>query len=351
MWRGEYAKSGNTTDLEKECVIGDLAFGLQKMWTKVRGTANALSFLDGLAAWANRPNISQIFTLNDSLKDLQKRPSFQEAVAETTKRLRLLNQLIQNAPPGIIGQFAGGSINYGPFYNVHGGVTPSDTDWIVVANTEFFRTSDQSRRLFDPQKGFPEDFSKQIRGRISHFFDLWQEKKVQYLYQKGVVDGYPFSVKIIPLPEFVWEFIEVPTNLMDQREDRVVTMQGYKSKPDPGLVSEQRNFFGESYSYPNEEIGIENGEIVSTIAAGIVYHNRFYTGDHHNHALPTFDVYYDPLGQISQIFHTFRSLLQTEYHKEVDLFPEEKPDIMNLFDRSVYLSPQMYRESKRRMTV
>ncbi len=202
--------------------------------------------------------------------------------------------------------------------------------------------------MFTEEKGFSREQTQRLVVRCNRFSRLLEDGQAAFLYEKLAVDSVALSLKIIPLSIFLWEFIDMPLDLMTQRHDQEVYIAGYKPTTSIDIVSEQRNFFGQAWRFQNTITPLAHGEAISAIPSAKMLAARFYAGEHHGHLFPRLKVLYDRDGSVGSTVEKFKDILRIEYEIERQAAPvDQQPDLLAIMDRLPFFSPQVVNEAGR----
>ncbi|MEK7092318.1 MAG: hypothetical protein AAB907_01700 [Patescibacteria group bacterium] len=319
-------------------VVGKIAFHLDQAWLNAKDEGKASDFLD---------NHKQVVEALDLPVELwqertailgRRQPSLGEAVEETVKRLKFLEKFSAGLPQEVVGEICGGSMSYGRFYNVRGGDNPSDIDIILVVDPSFFSFEEIPERIVDSSLGFQSEEGSLFVQRCLNFQNLYAIGEAQMLSQKFSIEDYALSLKVIPLPNFLWEFKVVPEGLVSQRANRAVSIMDYKPAPYSDKNSPRKSFFADTYVFHAKEKILPNGEAITEVPVAVFKDGVLYTGDHHNHLLPKFEVYADESGVVSRVVQNFEITLRKEFDTESAVSHNgRRADLVNSMDRLPFL--------------
>lgn len=80
--------------------------------------------------------------------------------------------------------------------------------------------------------------------------------------------------------------------------------------------------------------------------AAVFKDGTLYTGDHHNHVIPRFEVYFDSNGEVTNIVNGLALLLKTEFEHEAKIIDNSNNiGFINIMDRLPVLSPQLIKHT------
>lgn len=328
--------------------ISSVASYIDGLWNKAHVEGNGPEFLDQLNIWADRLDNYSIFGRSRLTSISMPQPSLKEAIFETSKRLIFLEQFSRDLPGSVIAEIIGGSMSYGRFYNIRGGDKPSDIDIFFIVDDTFFDSSADASLIMHGDKGFSGDESNGLVRRISNFKDLYTQERADMFYHKFFHQGFPLSLKIIPERKFIWEFIDVPNQLMAERKDREVSIRVYKGTSIPWSESVQTDFFNDRYQTDITAQPLSNGESIANLPVSIFENGKFYTGDHQSSFMPCFDIAYQRDTRAATIIQSFLHLLRKEFDVESQYAsPGVAIDYVHILTRRNILSPYVVARAKR----
>ncbi|KKS41654.1 MAG: hypothetical protein UV61_C0006G0006 [Candidatus Gottesmanbacteria bacterium GW2011_GWB1_43_11] len=351
------AREDLSTGQTREYIFGRFAFDLYALWRQAREQGKSETFLSGISEASNimEEDFPEPLKKNGHTLFGKLQPSLGEAIRETAKRLLFFEKLVKNLPPSVTGVILGGSISYGPFYNIRGEPDPSDLDIFFIVAQEFFQ-EDHGQHLIGEDKGFCrsacDDFA--LRSRV--FQKLCAEGKADMISLKSSIDDYLASIKIFPKGTFIREFDTELGDIIFGDKDAVAIVRDYKQGPYSStylnMVFPRYNFLHEPCEFRlTEEYPQEGGAIVN-LPATIISNGHLYTGQHHNHIIPNFNVEYDADGSITASIDHFKKHLKQrfEIERKRALDPNQLKFI-NCSDRMFLFSPQMIELAQRTMDI
>ena len=323
-------------------VVGEAAWILDEQWLEAKKNGQELFFLSLVPNWINTTSFPCCLTNKRDLIQGKQQPSFVEAVKETVKRLQFFECSLRGLPDSVVGQIAGGSMSYGRFYNIRGGDNPSDIDLITVIQEDFLDSHTDREEMFSREKGFDLIESELFMGRMKRFVPLYESGNAQIISHKFKIDGYILSMKIVSFKVFKWEFYDLLHELVRSRQNAQAAILDYKPISYSNRVSPRNNFFRETFPFFMDEQILSDGEAIISVPAAVFKDETLYTGDHHNHIIPRFEVYFDRDGEVTDVMNRFSSMLRTEFEQEAEMV-ENRDNIrfINIMDRLPLLSPQL----------
>src|SRR3989344_4744909 len=343
----------NRVRTQKEhVVVGAGAKILQDLWYQNCKSGNQLSFIEQIQELVrDKESLPSIFLLEGGIsKEANKRvPSFIESVHETTKRLSFIEALRKaSIPPTLKGILYGGSMSYGKFYNVRGGKDASDVDLFYIVESDFFASEDLYN-VFSFKHGFLPDQIQLLQDRSIQFLNLYRAGKADLMSQKLHTQDFVTSLKIMPISVFRDELTFSLLDTVASGQDVVFGIRDYK----PGLYSTrvftQYDFSHTPYYYSTTEEILADDTVVTTIPSYLVKDGHLYTGDHHNHFIPRYDILYDVNGCCEAIMREFhhilknRSILEKQISKNPWMY-----EVINVQDRKSILSSQAFIAARER---
>ncbi len=332
--------------------IGCLASYMDTRWTHAKQLGFQKDFFADVHQWVLRPQHPSYFYQGRGTAGDKRQPSFIEAMRETNDRLRFVENFSRDFPQMVIGELLAGSLSYGRFYNVRGGIDASDIDLICVVEPEIFADEASLRQLFSLEKGFMKEQTEDFVRRGIAFFSLFMARRADFFYHKIPVGHFMFSVKIFPQNVFEWEYVGLLQRLLEKREDEAVAIRAYKPRTKTEIVSRQFNFFRDACLFPNTQERLWDGDAIASIPAAIFKDGTLFTGEHHNHVLPRTEVMYDPHGWMSRILGQYLAILRDEFEYEARTVDNGKEiNVLNIMDRLPLFSQPIQREARARLAV
>lgn len=323
----------------RELYIAGIANSIDAAWMQAKSIGVQKKFLEKIDRVVENTKSGLLpNALLAPRKTVQSRrqPGLIEAISETTKRLRFVENLKDSLPESVVGLVIGGSVSYGRFFNVRGEPDPSDLDILMVVRDDFFRNGD-GEGIVNTDNGFDPATSLIFSDRLKIFMGLFEENKAQMMSIKSPVDGYLASIKVIPEKTFQYEFVTVPENVGQGTNDALYVVNDYKQGLYPSNAFTQYNFSHEPFVFSTEdEYETEMGAI-TPVPCAIVKNGRFYTGQHQNHVIPRFEVELDRDGSINEAVLSFKKYLFSRLEFERSVFGSEVRAI-NILDRRNVLS-------------
>ena len=286
-------------------------FGLQK---KYLGDGKSLSvFTQDVREWLheNSSRVPAIFELPGDVIEGKRQPGFIESVDETLKRYEAIEKTVESLRDKVDGILFGGSMSYGPFFNVRGDrdeTGASDLDGIVVLQGDAMPPVD---KIFDEQAA--EVFSE----RFAHFQKLRTEADVDVMTQKSKFRDEDFDISIHFFPQDVFKKMtgeQFETSI--QNDDVEVLFKDYRPQPFRGNSLDSHNFDGSTFEYDIPDQEKTKVGVVATLPAYRVHENKLYTGVYQNVISPGFDVWYDRDGSVSKEVDFFRNALRARMKTE-----------------------------------
>lgn len=333
-----------SSQTRQEAIIGSVAESLDTEWLSSRANGRTQKFLHHLVTEVAYDRLPPFFHQARGVR----KPAFPEAVRETTRRLQFLEQFGVALPATVEGALCGGSMSYGRFYNVHSGTSPSDIDFLLVVDPAFFSRPKDIEVAVSTTTGFQHEDAMLFQARCARFTDLYRQGAAHIMSHKFSVEDYLFSLKVIPLPVFMWEFEDLPKGMMAVRDDRQVAVLDYKQAPYAEKDSPRKNFYNDTFVFHGQEITLPFNEVVTQVPAAVFHEGAFYTGDHHNHLLPKQEILFDRDGRVQKTLNTFHELLKYEFDlSKQNTNNGHTADAAHIMDRSLYFSPQRLEEARK----
>lgn len=329
--------------------MGRFAHNLNSAFQVEKSQGNGIGFLEDILDESTKIQSELPTPLREKGETIlgKQQPSLVEALQETAKRFLFVDRLIKDLPSTVIGVIVGGSMQYGPFYNIRGTPNSSDLDIFYVVTQDFFKGKDAERTI-SRQRGFNSNASEDFARRAKIFRKLHSQKKADLLSVKTPVEDYLASVKVLPLETFVNEFDTNLKDVLDSGDDRSVGIKDYKQEPYFASVYTQYSFLHEPYPFHMDEEYPTEGGSITNLPCIIVLNGHLHTGQHHNHVTPCLEVEYDSQGQTSKAINHFKEYMQKRLNQERSRSTDPtKLEFVNSQDRKPLLSPQIIERARR----
>ena len=166
--------------------------------------------------------------------------------------------------------------------------------------------------------------------------------------QKLQTQSFTMSLKVLPLAVFQSEF----NSDLDASSFSVTGVRGirdYKQCPYEMSTFTQYNFLHQPYFYQISEEILPDNSVITTIPRFIVENGHFYTGDHHNHFIPNYDIVFDTDGKCESILQEFHQILKRRNLWEQQSVDDPLTcDVINFQDRKSILSPQILEDARKK---
>jgi len=245
----------------------------------------------------------------------RRRPKPFEAVVETCRRLRDLNE-IRNAlePLGTAGAL-GGSLSYGRFFNVCGAALSgksSDTDLLVVIST--YKQLSKLGKALENIRGLEPDsiklfcaraalFDSVTRGHRYRVFSqkmhFWKKRNDPLLSSFQLPGHYDLSIHVLSRRDFDYVTL-ADFSLRDSTPRRYVRVNfDYRDSP-TDRKDNQRSFSGIDLTEKREIRQVEGGYL-SKVTVCRIEQERYYPGLHQNLILPQFELRWETAEQRIQL--------------------------------------------------
>ena len=156
----------------------------------------------------------------------------------------------------------------------------------------------------------------------------------------------------MPLEIFKAEFTTNFESVLTSGIDTISSMRDYKQGPYTMPIFTQYNLKHEPFSYRIAEEHLPDGTAITTIPSVILSNNNLYTGDHHNHFIPRYDIVYDIDGEVETSLQDFHKILKRRVQYEKQMRPDQaaKYEVVNVQDRRSILSPYILQQARRHFT-
>lgn len=315
---------GQLPQISEEKTRADVSWEIDRYWLQ-RRSPNAIKTLRYLSKTlqiaANvYPDLNR---KGDVVLDKQQ-PSLNETISETIKRLQFLFLFTTKLPNAILSCISGGSMSYGRFFNVRGGVDSSDLDLILVyengAETEL-----NADTILPKDIGFDPEDSRLLNERLQKFAEMTKEGKAQVISQKCSIVSQDFDVSMHIMSRSTFYDLILYGVVADLKcgKDIDRRLLDYKPKPFKHQVMRQQDFYGDVHEFYADEQALNGGvtatEVISNIPAYAISSGHFVPGMYQNLISPRFE--FEPFSatKISAAVMLYWSLmndLQSEYKEK-----------------------------------
>jgi len=255
-------------------------------------------------------NLDNIET-GDRRKDGKRIPNFSESLEATLERLVVLQEIQKLFSHIVDSIIAGGSLSYGPFYNVRkekNGTPSSDIDTIMLINNNFFDSEKWSD--FIKSDLFTTEQKTNFFERMKIFISF-SNGEADILSQKFEVirDDDRFDVSIHFVQQDVFDKLvmkDVSEEELTSSQDRDVTLLDFREKDFSYKKARQKNIDGElvEFEVNNTREPISGGSIAE-LPIYMIRNGKYCPGIYQNVILPRCYVFYDKDGSTSQDCNSF----------------------------------------------
>lgn len=244
----------------------------------------------------------------------KRQPGFRESVEETLKRYEAIERTREALKGHVDGIIFGGSMSYGPFYNIRGDrdeTGPSDLDGIVI-----MRDDEDQIPLGEI---FEEDETAQFPLRMEEFRKLYEKGDAQIITQKSRVKGEDFDISIhfFPKSEFEKLIGDDCRETMKQDNDATYLIHDFRSAEFKHPNFNSHNFDGDTLEYETPKAKEVSRGVINDLPGYRMQRGKFFSGVYQNVVSPGFDVWYDRIGDISEQVDNFKQNMieRMEYEK------------------------------------
>lgn len=290
------------------------------------------------------PNLPD-FLKNNTGEELGKRkPSFVESIDGTIERyykIEELKAILDGLADSVI---VGGSMSYGPFFNVRKSLDKtgsSDIDAIITLDEDKLNSS-----MWDKLRNsdiFDEDEKNVFLDRIDKFREMYKNGEVDVLSQKFHASNTDFDISIHFFTPKVFDRLigeEFKENLQ-ANENKIPILRDYKAKEFPYEILEPQNFIEDKYVYNVPLQQKVDGGVVTELPAYIINDNHFHPGIYQNLVSPRFAVSYDKSGDVTKQVEDFHSEMDKRLKAEWGDNPEAK--LLKSHIRNKIFSPILFK--------
>ncbi len=289
------------------------------------------------------PTIPQY--LNESHeRELKRRASFTESIEGTLERFSYIEKLPQVFRKKIQAILVGGSMSYGPFFNIRKNLDrtgSSDIDAIFVMRENFLK--DENWESFDDSSEFLEEEKAEFQKRRKNFAELYAQNQADVFSQRFNVPGHDFNMSV---HFFTLEALEkmCGSEFEDNLElniNRVKTLRDFKARKFEHKECNQLSFFGETFSYPIPEQKAVEGGYIANLPSYMIRDGYLYLGLYQNLISPEFLVSCENTGEVGDLVNIFHQNIQKRLDKENDI-KGEPGSIKESHFRNRFFAPERY---------
>ena len=163
----------------------------------------------------------------------KRQPGLSESIDETLLRYEIAGKLVEAFREKSNGIIIGGSLSYGPFFNVRGNhdeTGASDIDGIVVLND--FEKHDGERPFVAPEL-FDDGDVGQLDERLREFQALYSAGQADIFTQKSTARGRDFDVSLHFMLQHEFDKLVGSgfANALQDGHDQNYVMKDFRSKP------------------------------------------------------------------------------------------------------------------------
>lgn len=252
----------------------------------------------------------------------KRQPSFVESIDSTFERYRVMERLSTIFNSGVEGIIIGGSMSYGPFYSVRDNVGDkdfSDIDGLVVVNDSFFN---DNWSTFLKNTVFLKEDKELFFKRVKIFKKLFKSGSADVLSQRFFVKDKYFNVSLHFLHTTTFEKM-INSDLrktLDKRVDSNYALRDFRVNNFTHPCLARHTFTGGRFESIVENYITEGGYI--SLMPGFTFDSgKLYPGVYHTVIYPSFLVFYDKNGYVTDLITEFEKLI----YKEVQILRKDFP--------------------------
>lgn len=288
------------------------------------------------------PSVPDVLEKAGEIIGGKRQPSFIESMELTIDHLKFVERLPETFGSAVDAMIVGGSLNYGPFFNIRANIDASgssDIDVLFITGSGFTNpevwSSFIESELFDTQ-------DKNIFLERKRIFERLRFSEADVFSHKFLAPGQDFVISAHFFSPELFERMnggELKEHL-SSRADAVIAMRDYKPKKFEYSECAQRTFDGSIYTYrvpPQEAV---EGGYIARLPAYIISNSSFFPGLYQNLISPEFSVFYDGSGKTTGVVREFQQIVlqEIEHMKERSPFAALS---LSHFRREV-LAPERY---------
>lgn len=291
------------------------------------------------------PNLPGFLKTGGEADQGKRKPSFIESVDGTMERFYKIEELREIFKDLADGMIVGGSMSYGPFFNIRKSLDEtggSDIDLIIILPENKFDTS-LWKKMRDSDI-FSNEEKDIFFDRMKKFPDLYKNEEADVFSQKFHVQKTDFEVSIHFFTPSIFDKMlgDDFQNDLSAGTDKVSVIKDYRPKKFPHKICPQQNFLGEQYEYNVPPQRQTDGGTITDLPGYIIQNNSFYPGIYQNLISPRFSVLYDRTGDTTKRVEGFRSAMEKRLIKERADRPEAQ--LLKSHIRHKIFSPELLKK-------
>lgn len=275
----------------------------------------------------------------------KQQPSFVESLPATLERFSVVEQLKSTFSSNVSSIVIGGSMNYGPFFNIRaegGPLENSDIDALGVMSPSFF--NDDTWGDFLASNLFSAEEKNKFLQRKRVGFRMLKEGVCDVFSHRFSLQNHNFTFSV---HFFTPELLEDITGSglqadLQARTDTVKIINDYRSDRFARSEIPHLTFDGSNLLYvvpPQTEV--EGGYVVQ-LPAYMVANGNLHTGLYLNLIAPEFRFLYDESGSSSKSIENLRQTLVIEIEEQKEKTSKDNLSMANLQPRSPLIEPGRY---------
>lgn len=339
----------NLSDTEINKIKGNFAIFLEKVVEQYyKDPVNDLKdFKKELSKILAKNKKIILSSYTEEIKYNKRQPSFIESVEATIERLEMLEKIqniFKNFSNTII---VGGSLIYGPFYNVRDNKDTgesSDIDILVIVDEQMI--NDEAWGTLPASKLFDDKEVNTLMERRKIFTDLYKKGDADIFSQKIKPKNRDYDVSIHFFTPKIFDRMigDVFVEDINSQENKIVTLKDYKTKKYPRKTCMQPNFKGQPYAFNVPKQKKTELGVIASLPSYIISDGEYHPGIYQNLMLPHFPVYYDKDNKnFIKVDNYKRTLINYLRQKKGNINTPD--DIANCFieahARKLILSPEL----------
>lgn len=274
----------------------------------------------------------------------KRKPSFIESVDATIERYNKIEELknvFSDVADSII---IGGSMSYGPFFNVRKSLDStgsSDIDAIITLSED--KLDAQFLEKLRASDIFDDSEKEVFFERIDKFKKLYENDEADIFSQKFHATNTDFDISIhfFTPKQFDRLIGDGFKNDLKTNEDKTPVLRDFKAKEFPYEVCEPQNFNGEKYIYkipPQKKV---DGGVMTELPLYTINNKHLYPGVYQNLVSPMFSLTYDKSGQDTEKVEDFYKDMEERMKEEWGDNPEA--NMLKSHIRNKIFSPILFK--------
>ncbi len=274
----------------------------------------------------------------------KRNPGFIESAEATIERFCKLEQFKETIKEQVDGIIIGGSMDYGPFYNIRKSLDKtgsSDIDLMIILDKN--KLDKKYWSDFKETELFSDKEKQEFLNRMEEFNKLQEKGKAEILSQKFHVEDTDFDLSAHFLTQEIFDEMigEQLKEDLERGNDKISTIKDYRNRDFIKDVCCQRGFSGKQFEYNVPSQRKVNDGVIADLPNYIIENNQFYSGIYQNFMLFNHPAFYDGTGGgINKRISLFQEIMKEQLNREKKDGTANRK-ILNSHNRNEIFSPEL----------